>query len=140
MYTFAQSWQKAALIPQTQQLIQPHSYQNQAMTMTMTPLTHGIAATSTKFPSQKTQPMTPTARNPLNQAPLPPHLVNKYLWPQEQGSPKSAGISSPKPLSAVSQQNAWHGVRLNRSSRWLTKANLRHVTKRNPEQGVVVAL
>ena len=105
-----------------------------------TKLTHGIAATSTKFPSQKTQPMTPTARNPLNQAPLPPHLVNKYLWPQEQGSPKSAGISSPKPLSAVSQQNAWHGVRLNRSSRWLTKANLRHVTKRNPEQGVVVAL
>ena len=47
MYTFAQSWQKAALIQQTQQLIKPHSYKNQAMTMTMTPLTHGIAATST---------------------------------------------------------------------------------------------
>ena len=54
--------------------------------------------------------------------------------------PQSVGLSSPKPLSAVSQQQVWHGVRLNRSSRWLKKANLRCVTNQNPEQGMVVAL
>ena len=47
------------------------------------------------------QPLvTPTARNPLNQVPLPPQQANKCLCPQEQGSPKSnKGHALQKPLS-----------------------------------------
>ena len=128
-----EQWQKVDMTQRTRQMRKPPSSpQTQGMMMMIiTPgITPANSNTEKMAHSKEYQPVTPTERNPLNQVLLPPHLVaNKYLWPQEQGSPKRAGLLSQKPLSVVSQQNARHGVRLKGSSRWLTKANLRLVTK-----------
>ena len=66
--------------------------------MTMTTLTHGITPTNIKS-QKRVKSCPPTARNPLNQVPLPPQRANKCLCPQEQGSPKSKDHALPKPLS-----------------------------------------
>ena len=107
--------------------------------MTMTTLTHGITPTNGKSQngakSKGSQPLVkPTARNPLNQVPLPPQRANKCLCPQEQGFPKSnKGLAQQKPLSLQGIPRAsvcepcrkkWHGVRLAGSFRWPTQANL----------------
>ena len=90
------------MISRTRQLRKPLSSQTQGMTMRT--LTHGITPTNIKsqtgVKSKGYQPLvTPTARKPLNQVPLPPQRANKCLCPQEQGSPKSTGLALQKPLS-----------------------------------------
>ena len=125
------------MIQWTRQLRKPFSSQTQGMTMTILP--HGITPTNIKsqkrVKSKVYQPLvTPTARNPLNQVPLPPQRANKCLCPQEQGSPKSnKGHALQKPLSLQGIPRAsvcepcrktWHGVRLAGSFRGPTQANL----------------
>ena len=117
---------------------------------TMTTLTHGITPTNIKSQT-RVKSCPPTARNPLNQVPLPPQRANKCLCAQEQGSPKSnRGHALQKPLLLQGILKASvcetcgkkkHGVRLTGSFCWPTQANLICGTRWHSGQaGAVAAL